>query len=94
MLEKYFEYKKHKTDFKTEVIAGTTTFLTMAIVKNVVVPAITSVLKSVLCFLYSKYFSSIYPPINCKIFDSFLYYPSKLILINNFQLTSLYLCHN
>ncbi len=30
MLEKYFEYKKHKTDFKTEVIAGTTTFLTMA----------------------------------------------------------------
>ena len=30
MLEKYFEYKKHNTDFKTEVIAGTTTFLTMA----------------------------------------------------------------
>ena len=30
MLDKYFEYKKHKTDFKTEVIAGTTTFLTMA----------------------------------------------------------------
>ena len=30
MLEKYFDYKKHKTDFKTEVIAGTTTFLTMA----------------------------------------------------------------
>ena len=30
MLEKYFEYKKHKTDFKTEAIAGTTTFLTMA----------------------------------------------------------------
>ena len=30
MLEKYFNYKKHKTDFKTEVIAGTTTFLTMA----------------------------------------------------------------
>ena len=30
MLEKYFDYKKHKTDFKTEVIAGVTTFLTMA----------------------------------------------------------------
>ena len=30
MLDKYFEYKKHKTDFQTEVIAGTTTFLTMA----------------------------------------------------------------
>ncbi len=30
MLDKYFEYKKHKTDFKTEVIAGVTTFLTMA----------------------------------------------------------------
>ena len=30
MLDKYFDYKKHKTDFKTEVIAGTTTFLTMA----------------------------------------------------------------
>ncbi|MDC3257478.1 NCS2 family permease [Candidatus Pelagibacter sp.] len=30
MLDKYFNYKKHKTDFKTEVIAGTTTFLTMA----------------------------------------------------------------
>ena len=30
MLEKYFDYKKHRTDFKTEVIAGTTTFLTMA----------------------------------------------------------------
>ena len=30
MLDKYFEYKKHKTSFKTEVIAGVTTFLTMA----------------------------------------------------------------
>ena len=30
MLDKYFEYKKHKTDFQTEVIAGVTTFLTMA----------------------------------------------------------------
>ena len=30
MLDKYFEYKKNKTDFKTEVIAGVTTFLTMA----------------------------------------------------------------
>ena len=30
MLKKYFNYKKHKTDFKTEVIAGVTTFLTMA----------------------------------------------------------------
>ena len=30
MLEKYFNYKKHNTDFKTEVIAGVTTFLTMA----------------------------------------------------------------
>ena len=30
MLDKYFEYKKHKTNFRTEVIAGTTTFLTMA----------------------------------------------------------------
>ena len=30
MLEKYFDYKKHKTDFKTEVIASVTTFLTMA----------------------------------------------------------------
>ena len=30
MLEKYFDYKKHNTDFKTEVIAGVTTFLTMA----------------------------------------------------------------
>ena len=27
MLEKYFEYKKHKTNFRTEVIAGVTTFL-------------------------------------------------------------------
>ena len=30
MLENYFNYKKHKTDFKTEVVAGITTFLTMA----------------------------------------------------------------
>ena len=30
MLEKYFNYRKHRTDFKTEVIAGVTTFLTMA----------------------------------------------------------------
>ena len=30
MLDKYFEYKNIKLDFKTEVIAGTTTFLTMA----------------------------------------------------------------
>jgi len=29
-MEKYFEYKKNKTNFKTEVIAGVTTFLTMA----------------------------------------------------------------
>ena len=30
MMDKYFEYKKHKTNFRTEVIAGVTTFLTMA----------------------------------------------------------------
>ena len=30
MFEKYFEFKKNKTDLKTEVIAGVTTFLTMA----------------------------------------------------------------
>ena len=30
MLDKYFDYKKHKTDFKTEVVAGVSTFLTMA----------------------------------------------------------------
>jgi AGZA family xanthine/uracil permease-like MFS transporter len=30
MLENYFDYKKHKTDFNTEVRAGVTTFLTMA----------------------------------------------------------------
>ena len=30
MMEKYFNYKKHKTDFNTEVTAGVTTFLTMA----------------------------------------------------------------
>ncbi len=30
MLDKYFDYRKHKTDFKTEVTAGVTTFLTMA----------------------------------------------------------------
>ena len=30
MLDKYFSYKKHGTDFNTEVRAGVTTFLTMA----------------------------------------------------------------
>ena len=30
MLDKYFNYKKHGTDFKTEVRAGVTTFITMA----------------------------------------------------------------
>ena len=30
MMDKYFQYKKHKTDFNTEVRAGVTTFLTMA----------------------------------------------------------------
>ncbi len=30
MLDNYFNYKKHRTDFKTEVIAGVSTFLTMA----------------------------------------------------------------
>ena len=30
MMDKYFDYRKHKTDFKTEVTAGVTTFLTMA----------------------------------------------------------------
>ena len=30
MLDNYFNYKKHKTDFKTEVMAGVSTFLTMA----------------------------------------------------------------
>ena len=29
-MDKYFDYRKHKTDFKTEVIAGDSTFLTMA----------------------------------------------------------------
>ena len=30
MLDKYFDYKKHKTDINTEVVAGVSTFLTMA----------------------------------------------------------------
>ncbi len=30
MLDNYFNYKKHRTDFKTEVVAGVSTFLTMA----------------------------------------------------------------
>ena len=30
MLDKYFEYRKHKTNFKTEVRGGTAIFLTMA----------------------------------------------------------------
>ena len=30
MMDKYFDYRKHKTDFNTEVRAGVTTFLTMA----------------------------------------------------------------
>ena len=30
MLEKYFQIKQRKTDIRTEVIAGLTTFLTMA----------------------------------------------------------------
>jgi len=30
MLDNYFKYKKHRTDFKTEVTAGVSTFLTMA----------------------------------------------------------------
>ena len=30
MLDNYFKYKKYKTDFKTEVVAGVSTFLTMA----------------------------------------------------------------
>ena len=30
MMDKYFDYKKHKTNFNTEVRAGFTTFLTMA----------------------------------------------------------------
>ena len=30
MLENYFNYKKYKTNFKTEVVAGISTFLTMA----------------------------------------------------------------
>jgi len=30
MMDKYFNYRKHSTDFKTEVIAGVSTFLTMA----------------------------------------------------------------
>jgi len=29
-LDNYFNYKKHKTDFRTEVVAGISTFLTMA----------------------------------------------------------------
>ena len=41
-----------------------------AIVKKVVTPAMTSVLKSVLCFLYSKYLSNIEPPNGGKLIDS------------------------
>ena len=29
MFDNYFNYKKYKTDFKTEVIAGVSTFLTV-----------------------------------------------------------------
>ena len=32
MMDKYFEYRKHKTDFNTEVRAGVTTFLTLFMV--------------------------------------------------------------
>ena len=41
MMDKYFDYRKHKTDFKTEVIAGWSTFLTMAYI-IVVNPSILS----------------------------------------------------
>ena len=41
MMNKYFEYRQHKTNFRTEVIAGVTTFLTMAYIM-VVNPAILS----------------------------------------------------
>ena len=30
MMNKYFEYRTHKTNFKPAVIAGVTTFLTVA----------------------------------------------------------------
>ena len=30
MLEKYFNFKAHKTNMKTEIVAGASTFLTMA----------------------------------------------------------------
>ena len=30
MLDNYFKYKQHRTDFRTEVVAGVSTFLTMA----------------------------------------------------------------
>ena len=30
MLDNYFKYRQNKTNFRTEVIAGVTTFLTMA----------------------------------------------------------------
>ena len=30
MMDKYFEYKKHKTNFRTELIAGASTFMTMS----------------------------------------------------------------
>jgi hypothetical protein len=44
-----------------------------AIVRNVVTPAITSVLKFVLCFLYSKYFSIIdEPPVKGEYSDFFI----------------------
>ena len=39
MMDKYFEYKKHKTDFKTECIAGVSTFLDDGI-HNVLNPVI------------------------------------------------------
>jgi len=41
MLDKYFNYKKHKTNFQTEVRAGLATFLTMAYI-TVVNPGILS----------------------------------------------------
>ena len=30
MMEKYFKYREHKTNFRTEIRGGTATFLTMA----------------------------------------------------------------
>ena len=93
MLEKYFNYKKHKTDFKTEVTAGVTTFLTMAYIMflNPFILSGEFAGQKKVSLILGQYLQQ--QLLQQRLLASSWHSMEKPGFINIIQLTSLYLCN-